>query len=574
MLAVLLFDAVAEIVFWQEFTTRFNFIALDYLIYTQEVIGNIWQSYPVGWLLGGIAVLTLVLTWLMHRHLRFRVAPRSLATRGGMLASAILAPLMATQFADVDQMSATGNAYTDEIAGNGLFTLAAAQRRNELDYDRFYRTMDERQAAQTLARLGVGVGVAAFNDRLLQRDNHSTKAVSANSPLQPPTPRAANIVLISVESLSAEYLGAYGSTRGLTPNLDRLAKQGLKFERMFATGTRTVRGLEALSLGTPPIPGQSIVRRPNNAHLNTLGEVLSAANIAPLFIYGGYGYFDNMNAYFSANRYRVIDRTDFSKDATTFGNIWGVADEVLFANAQRAIDTTAQHGKRFFAHIMTTSNHRPYTYPSGRIDIRSPGGRAGAVKYTDWAIGHFIDGAKNTPWFRNTVFVIIADHCASVSGKTRIPVDRYHIPMIFYAPYLISPGVYQPTLSQIDVPPTLLDLLGVTDKMRFYGASIYGDGPHTPRAFVSTYQELGYYKRDMLTVLAPNQRTEAYHIDPQTFAATPTSIDASLLDEATAYYQSASREFKRGALRYRTTFAPAQPVANNQPRRDAPIPSP
>ena len=322
---------------------------------------------------------------------------------------------------------------------------------------------------------------------------------------------------------------------------------------MFATGTRTVRGLEALSLGTPPIPGQSILRRPHNAHLNTLGEVLHDAGFAPLFIYGGYGYFDNMNAYFAANSYRVIDRTDFDPKTVTFGNIWGVADEILFTNALRAIDATAQQGKPFFAHIMTTSNHRPYTYPDGRIDIPSPGGRSGAVKYTDWAIGRFIDDARHTQWFRDTLFVIIADHCASAAGKTRIPVDHYHIPMIFYAPALVAPGTYERVVSQIDVPPTLLDLLGVAGKERFFGESIYAREPHTPRAFVSTYQDLGYYKNDTLTVLSPNRHVEAYHIDPISYAATSSALDNVLLDEATAYYQTAARDFKTGALLHRPT---------------------
>jgi phosphoglycerol transferase MdoB-like AlkP superfamily enzyme len=143
----------------------------------------------------------------------------------------------------------------------------------------------------------------------------------------------------------------------------------MMFERVFATGTRTVRGLEALSLGTPPIPGQSIVRRPNNEHLATLGELLEHQGFATYFFYGGYGYFDNMSAYFSANDYRVIDRTDFPKETVMFENVWGVADEALFDNVIRTFDTKPNTGKPFFAHIMTTTNHRPYTYPNGRIDI-------------------------------------------------------------------------------------------------------------------------------------------------------------------------------------------------------------
>src|SRR4029077_17958184 len=113
-----------------------------------------------------------------------------------------------------------------------------------------------------------------------------------------------------------------------------------------------------------------------------------------------------------------------------------------------------------FTHVMTTSNHRPFTYPDGRIDIRSPGGREGGVKYTDWAIGKFIDDAKSKPWFDETLFVIVADHCASVAGKTRLPVEHYRVPVIFYAPKLVTPGgEFTATMSQIDLPPTILDVL-------------------------------------------------------------------------------------------------------------------
>ena len=135
-------------------------------------------------------------------------------------------------------------------------------------------------------------------------------------------------------------------------------------------------------LGTPPVPGQSIVRRPGNAHLATIGEILELQGFATSFVYGGYGYFDNMNAYFDANDYRVVDRTEFPKSSVVFENIWGVADESLFANALAVVDANVAQGKRTFTHVMTTSNHRPFTYPDGRIDIPSPGGREGAIKYT------------------------------------------------------------------------------------------------------------------------------------------------------------------------------------------------
>jgi phosphoglycerol transferase MdoB-like AlkP superfamily enzyme len=318
-------------------------------------------------------------------------------------------------------------------------------------------------------------------------------------------------------------------------------------------------------LGTPPIPGQAIVRRPAHDHLSTMGELLKHQGFATFFFYGGFGYFDNMNAYYAANNYRVVDRTDIPKDKVGFENVWGVADEYLFDHVIRTLDDKGEKGtgdKPFFAQIMTTSNHRPYTYPAGRIDIPSPGGRDGAVKYTDYAIGKFIKDASKKPWFKDTLFVIVADHCASAAGKTRLPVTGYHIPLIFYAPGLLKPAVFSPVVSQIDIAPTLMEVLGKNGSAQFFGHSFFEPGLAQQRAFISNYQALGYLKDNILTVLLPKQVVESYQVDPQTLATTPAPINAQLRDEAIAYYQTASKAFKTGALK-----APfyANPAASSTP---------
>ncbi len=541
---VLLFGALAEATFWEEFSTRFNFIAVDYLIYTHEVIGNIRESYPVGLLLSGVALLAVLLTWMFRRSIRN--TPASAPGARARFAQGLLAfalPALTWHLADIDQMQFSANAYANELAGNGLMTFAAALRRNDLDYERFYATLDTAQADHILHDLGVERAPLAEALRPNPDENESFDA--QRLPFKRP-PK--NIVLITVESLSAKYLGVFGNTENLSPRLDALAGEGLLFTRLYATGTRTVRGLEALTLGTPPIPGQAIVRRPGNEHLATLGEILRRQGYETFFLYGGYGYFDNMNAYYAGNDYQVIDRTDFPKDSVGFENIWGVADEYLFDNALAQLDRTHAGGKPFLAQIMTTSNHRPFTYPDGRIDLPSPGGRDGGVKYTDYAIGHFIDQAKQKPWFADTLFVIVADHCASAAGKTKLPVNGYHIPLILYAPALLPPGRVDRLASQIDIPPTLLDSMGLPGDDHFFGNSLFEGKPSIERAFISNYQELGYLKDNQLIVLGPKRRVETFAIDAQGDAQ-PAPLNERLRDEAVAYYQSAYQAFRQGALK-------------------------
>ncbi|MDP2247980.1 MAG: sulfatase-like hydrolase/transferase, partial [Nitrosomonadales bacterium] len=406
VVAALLFGMVSEYLFWQEFTTRFNFIALDYLIYTNEVIGNIRESYPVPLILTVLGLLTTLIIWLSSRYFRFQDTPFSWRKRAALVGLAVMLPLFGNMAANIDQTAFAGNAYAQELGANGLFNLASAMRRNDLDYNRFYATMPQQEADAVLKQIGVKRTTDMRHVNASTGDNQKT--------LGPFLKRPKNVVLITVESLSASYLGAYGNTENLTPYLDKLASEGLKFERLFATGTRTVRGLEALSLGTPPIPGQAIVRRPNSDHLGIIGEYLEIQGFATEFIYGGYGYFDNMNAYFKGNDFKVIDRTDFNEKSIVMENVWGVADESLFNNALLSLDKAADSDSPFFVQIMTTSNHRPFTFPDGRIDLPQ-GNRRGAVKYTDYAIGKFIDDAKSKPWFEDTLFVIVADHCASVA---------------------------------------------------------------------------------------------------------------------------------------------------------------
>lgn len=539
----LIFGAVSEVIFWQEFTTRFNFIAVDYLIYTNEVIGNIRESYPVPLILLALTAITFFILWLAQRFITFKTRAQSVKEKCVLFSVAILLPSLSFQLADIDQMDFSKNAYANELSGNGLFSFSAATRRNELDYDKFYKTIPQHQADAILTEVGLERKPLSH---VLRADNKSPQVLEKALFTRHPK----NVILITVESLSAEYLGIYGNKENLTPYLDKLATQSLVFDKTFATGTRTVRGLDALTLAIPPIPGQAIVHRLNNEHLATLGEMLEAQNFSTFFIYGGYGVFDNMNNYFRGNDYVVVDRTDFDAKTIQTENIWGIDDGSLFDHASIIFDKNVKTHKPFFAHIMTTSNHRPFTFPEGKIDLPQ-GHRSGAVKYTDYAIGQFIEKSKTKPWFKDTLFVIVADHCASVAGKTKLPVAKYHIPLFFYAPDMLPAGHYHRMVSQIDIVPTLLDVLGKNGSNHFFGQSLLNKDQNqiTPRAFISNYQELGYYKNDTLIVLSPKQKTEAYQVDPITMESTPTDMNQTLLNEAIAYYQTANRAFKTGALK-------------------------
>ncbi len=525
-LFTLLFVAVSEGVFWDEFSARFNFIAVDYLVYTTEVIGNIRESYPVGTIVGCLLAVAGLLLWALLHPLR--VAADSTQPRrnqlGWVLSLIALAWILAIKLATPEFFT---NAYGNELADNGWRSFVAAAGQNRLDYRQFYATRPDAEVMADLKRLSGHPEVTA------SQTSTSVRKVAYQGQRQP------NVVVVMMESMSAEYMAAFGNQENLTPNLDRMAREGLFFSRLYATGTRTVRGLEALSVGLPPQPGMSVVRWPNVSHLNTLGGTLASHGWTPHFLYGGYGMFDNMNSYFSKQGYEVTDRTNFQEGLVKFENIWGVADEHLFDQALIDMDKEAAAGRAFYYHIMTTSNHRPFTYPDGRIDIPSPGQRQGGVKYADFAIGQFIEIAKTKPWFDNTIFLFVADHCASSAGKTKIPVYRYHIPAIVYAPKIVSPQRVDTQASQIDLGPTLLAMLGLEGDDHFIGRDILQMRPEDGRALISTYQNIGYLKGDVLTVLQPKRRIDTYRFSADGKEAQKLLNDRKLTDEAIAYFQGA-----------------------------------
>jgi phosphoglycerol transferase MdoB-like AlkP superfamily enzyme len=334
---------------------------------------------------------------------------------------------------------------------------------------------------------------------------------------------------------------AFGDTNNITPYLDSLKSHSLFFNNLYASGNRTVRGLEALSLSIPPTPGQSIIKRPDNANMFSLGSVFRSRGYITQYIYGGYSYFDNMKGFFTNNGYNVIDRSSIPVEKIHHENIWGVADEDLFTLALQTLDSNYQTKKPFFTQIMTVSNHRPYTYPDGRIDIPSSSQtRYGAVKYTDYAINSFLKQAATKKWFDSTIFVIVSDHCAGSAGSVELPVTGYHIPMLIYAPSILKPAEVQELTAQIDIAPTILGILHFNYRSRFFGQDVFNTPVEKQHAFISTYQGLGYLKNGQLVIQSPLKSIKQYTPDFRTGNAIGSSLNDSLVNQAISYYQCAA----------------------------------
>ncbi|WP_236170672.1 LTA synthase family protein [Pseudomonas pseudonitroreducens] len=545
---VMLFTAVAEWLFWDEFGVRFNFIAVDYLVYSDEVLNNILESYPIGLLLSILAALSLAVTLVLFKPLR-RLAtaevpslPRRLLGCAALLALALVAGLLVDQDSPRGQ---DGNTYARELASNGPYQFFAAFRNNELDYPQFYATLPAGEVTQQIRAELAEPGVRFTGSEPMDIRRSIVSAGAA---------KRYNIVLVTIESLSAKYLGSNGDERDLTPNLDELRRNSLYFNNFYATGTRTDRGLEAITLSIPPTPGRSIVKRVGReSGFASLGQQLKNVGYDAVFLYGGRGYFDNMNAFFGGNGYRIVDQSSVQEADIHFKNAWGMSDEDLYAQAIKLADEDHARQQPFLLQLMTTSNHRPYTYPDGRIDIPSGEGRDGAVKYTDYAIGQFLKAARSKPWFDNTLFVFVADHTAGSAGKEDLPVANYQIPLFIYAPKLLPSGERAELASQLDLAPSLLSILNLSYTSTFYGRNLMAPSALPPRVVIGNYQHLGLFDGQDLAILSP--RGELRRHNQALGASTEVTANTGdpLVDRAISYYQSASYGFTHHLLDWQPT---------------------
>lgn len=541
-------NAVSEYFFWNEFGIRYNFIAVDYLIYTTEVIGNIMESYPVVPLFSGVFVVVLALTIFLYKKTKATLETiPSLKEKGLLLGSYVALFLLSLWATPKFDNIKSNNVFVQEIRANGVYKFYYAFTHSELDFFQFYPTLPEEEARSTF-----------FSNFMIPYPGFGECGFRNFAPIRElPYPvegeddeQHKNVVLISVESLSAEFMAAYGNTEDITPFLDSLAQKSIFLTNLYATGNRTVRGLEALTLCVPPTPGESIVKRKDNKDKFTTGSVFKSKGYSVKYLYGGYSYFDNMKDFFGGNGYDIIDRDNFTPEEITFANIWGVSDEDMARKAIKEMNAQAKTGKPFFNHWMTVSNHRPFTYPEGRIDI--PGtakSRQGGVKYTDYALKLFFELAKKESWFKDTVFVIVADHCASSAGRTELPLDRYRIPCLIYAESLEAKRV-DTLVSQIDVMPTVMGLLNFSYESKFLGQDIFSRF-YKPRAYIATYRELGYLTPETLSIIKPLREQIQYKIVPE---AEQPKVELPVFYQQLKVAQPDGKLMKECISAYETTY--------------------
>jgi len=556
VLFFMIFSFLSELTFWGEYQKRFNFIAVDYLLYTYEVVQNIHQSYPLPLIVGILIIITFLSIKIAKQKNAFNATFNNTNSFSAKIIPALFWIIILSSFhlnVKNSQAEKFSNQYENEITKSGIYSFFAAYNKNELNYNEFYQTKPLDIAYNSVRKL-----ISEKNDSLTSTTQSIKRTIFNEGEEQLP-----NVIFIGLESVSAKFMHRFGNDKNIIPTIDSIAKESVFFTNMQATGTRTIRGMEAIALCIPPTPGRSIVKRENNNNLFTIGEVFKQKGYSRTFLYGGDGHFDNMNVFFSNNGFDIVDRkkkhrfneefptkrTQIADDEVTFENAWGVCDGDLYTKVLKEADKQHNLKQPFFNFIMTSTNHKPYTYPDGIVDIPSGKNRNGALKYTDKAFQQFFNEAKNKPWFKNTVFVVVSDHCAYSAGRSEINVEGYHVPAFIYNLKNTDSKEVNKLSSQIDIFPTLFGYLNWTYESNLFGKDISKMKPKDERALIANHRKLGLLKNDELLILNSHNNHTFYKWEKENNKLIPKKTDSLFLKEAISYYQTAFDLFKNDGLK-------------------------
>jgi phosphoglycerol transferase MdoB-like AlkP superfamily enzyme len=389
---------------------------------------------------------------------------------------------------------------------NSIYSVAHAYKQfgNEKYASKLYGTMATEQVIK-LVRQETGLNTQVFN-------NNAQPSFSARAPVYQGKPK--NLVIILEESLGAQFVSSSGGLP-LTPEIDKLNTEGWAFKNLYATGTRSVRGIEAVITGFTPTPARAVVKLDKSQHgFFTIANLLERNNYTTQFIYGGESHFDNMKGFFLGNGFSdIVDFKDIKNPQ--FVGSWGASDEDLFNQADIELNKLHKGDKPFLSFIFSSSNHDPFEIPSGKITplAYSPAQlaqydskellRHQAIQYADYALGKFIDQAKKQPYWQDTIFIIVADHDARALGNDLVPIKNFHIPGVI----LNSGNKHlsdERIVSQIDLAPTLLSLMGVTNDSPMIGRDL-NNTLARGRAMMQYADNFAYMTNDDVTILQPQK---------------------------------------------------------------------
>ena len=532
--------------FIKQYDTRPNKLFIDYLIYPKEVLGMLYKSY-----LPSILLTSAILSLFVYALIRYRtrlfgmhVAPYRtklilfplvlfLLFFGARSSLTSKRPINASNAVfSVDQL-------TNSLGLNSFYTVAFAaySLKNEDSSEKMYGKMKYDEAISRVKKY-MNVDKSDFSDRDLPL-LHLQRADSVIA-------RPYNIVIILEESLGAEYVGSLGGLP-LTPEFDKLTSEGMLFTNLYSTGTRSVRGIEAVVTGFLPSPSESVVKLSNSqSDFYTIAALLKQKGYNTSFVYGGMANFDNMGSFFNNNGFdTIIDEDEFDPEESVFHATWGWSDEDVMAKANTYFKSLG--AKPFVSLVFSSSNHEPFEYPDHKIKQYDKEKYTvnNAMKYADFSIGKFFELAKKEAYYKNTIFVVIADHNTRTYGKHLVPIHKFHIPALIIGPGFPKGMRYDKLCSQIDIQPTVLYKLGMDVTTPMPGRNLFTLSPNIPGRAIMQFHDINAFRvADDVLIMQPNKKALQFHVKDDTIF-TPVKLNKELAKDALAHVTSASYLYQK-----------------------------
>lgn len=536
--------------FIHEYDTRPNKLFLDYLIYPKEVMGTLFKSYLPSIIITVILMFGFVFLLIKFRKKLFAVQFENYKTK------LILFPLIAfllffgarSSLTSKRPINASNAVFSmDQLTNclglNSFYTVAFAaySMKNETNSEKMYGKMDSAEAIKRVKKY-MAVDASDFTDKDIPLIHIQEPDTVVANPY--------NIVIILEESLGAEYVGSLGGLC-LTPEFDKLTKEGTLFTNLYCTGTRSVRGIEAVVTGFLPSPSESVVKLGNSQeNFYTIASLLKQKNYATSFIYGGMANFDNMGSFFNGNGFdKIIDEDDFEPSKSIFHGTWGWSDEDVMAKANDYFKSLGK--KPFVSLIFSSSNHEPFEYPDGKIKQYDSQKNTvnNAMKYADYSIGKFFELAKKEEYYKNTIFLVIADHNTRTYGKHLVPIHKFHIPALIIGPGIPKGEKYEKLCSQIDIQPTVLGKIGMKTETPIPGRNLFTIPKSVEGRAIMQFHDINAFRvGDQVIIMQPNKNPLQFQVKNDTIF-TPVKLDKELAKDALAHVVSASYLYKERKYR-------------------------
>jgi phosphoglycerol transferase MdoB-like AlkP superfamily enzyme len=521
-----------DLEFFGAYNSRLNLLVVQYLETIGPVIQTIWHEYPVTPYLLLWAVLTGLFTWVIFRIGQVflsRVKYQSWWQRSIIFVIGLGFLIIGARGTLDSSPINWGHAYfsshnfSNQLALNGIFTLSRSMYQELLESNRTLekklRVTSPKEAIHTVQHL-----IANSSETYLSPEDYPLvrrQNFTASSPHRP------NVVIFIMESFTGNYVGALGGPYQVTPEFDRLSQEGILFDRFYANGLRTNRGLTATLCSYPCLPGLSLMQKVESQQpMLTVASVLKPLGYQNCFIYGGDLNFDNMEGFFRRHGFdRFVGQHDFPKEA--FQTEWGISDEMVFSRANQEFVSLAQP---FIGVVLTVSAHEPYRIPKPYAYYPPEHDRSkflNGLKYSDYALGQFFQEAGKQPYFDNTIFVIVADHGRILNYETDLNLNQFYIPCLFYAPKILgsTPRRIHTIGGQIDILPTLLGILKQPTTHHCWGRDLLSISENLGYAILAGNDDkIGFVQGPYYLISRLSAPSSLYLLDKPTHIVQPADI--------------------------------------------------